>query len=269
MSIGQIICRECREGKHVNCDGTAWSVTLDQSVECDCEDLSHAHEVEDRCGHFGGGYARDECPVCSPPMQGERGREPLVPYPSPEGPTSGFSGTDTSEQRARTEDADGTTADRQRITTAHLMRAGRRGMTVKDLREATGWHHGRASSVLSVLHREGVIARLAEVRDRCHVYVTVPEVHGRETQPHGRAKPKMTDEEALIDVVARRVIANTFTPIEVVWDFWEFYPEIGQHDWRRIEERIEHLITSINPSDETYDKAYAELEGRAEDDQTE
>lgn len=32
------ICPECAQGKHVNCDGTAWDNALDQEVPCACHD---------------------------------------------------------------------------------------------------------------------------------------------------------------------------------------------------------------------------------------
>ena len=36
------ICPECATGKHGNCDGTAWSDTLDAPARCECEDSAHA-----------------------------------------------------------------------------------------------------------------------------------------------------------------------------------------------------------------------------------
>lgn len=38
---GLLFCRECAEGKHVNCDGTAWSNELDGPAPCTCPDQSH------------------------------------------------------------------------------------------------------------------------------------------------------------------------------------------------------------------------------------
>lgn len=37
-----LFCRECSEGKHGNCDGTAWSNELDAPAPCTCPDPSHA-----------------------------------------------------------------------------------------------------------------------------------------------------------------------------------------------------------------------------------
>jgi hypothetical protein len=123
-----------------------------------------------------------------------------TPYPEPhgEGFTSGWSGSETSHERAVSEDASGTTHYRQnevvRLLGRHtrtvkgLMGGREAGLTVADIREWTGWHHGQASSALSVLHKEGKIARLTERRDRCAVYVLPEYVDGRETAPHGRQK---------------------------------------------------------------------------------
>lgn len=100
--------------------------------------------------------------------------------------TSGWSGTDTSRERAVSEDESGTTAKRQAETLSYLRQVGAQGMTVTELRHGTGWHHGKASGLLSVLHKVGRVERLAEKRGRCHVYVLPEYVNGRDTQPHGR-----------------------------------------------------------------------------------
>jgi DNA-binding MarR family transcriptional regulator len=122
-----------------------------------------------------------------------------TPYPEPggEGMSSGWSGSDTSHERALREDADGVTSRRQQRVMQLLNQTswlgnkavGRNeGLTVKDLREITRWHHGQASSALSVLHKEGKIARLKARRDRCAIYVLPEQVNGREVAPHGREK---------------------------------------------------------------------------------
>lgn len=116
-------------------------------------------------------------------MIDERG-EVLLPYAG----TSGWSGSATSYDRAVTADREGTTGARQRQTLAHLARAGERGCTWQELAAATGWHHGTASGVLSVLHKEGRIARLAESRNRCRVYVLDTYAEGREVEEHGRKR---------------------------------------------------------------------------------
>lgn len=107
---------------------------------------------------------------------------PLTPYAG----TSGWSGSDTSEARARTADRDGTTRDRQATVIGLLNLAGFDGMTWREISEATGWHHGTASGALSVLHKEGRIRRLTTARNRCKVYVLREFTGGRNVEPHGR-----------------------------------------------------------------------------------
>lgn len=33
-----LICPECRDGKHINCDGTAWCDVIDFPAPCECGD---------------------------------------------------------------------------------------------------------------------------------------------------------------------------------------------------------------------------------------
>lgn len=111
---------------------------------------------------------------------------PSLPYAG----TSGYSGTDTSERRARTEDANGITSERQKAVLLHLHNVGTGGATWKELADAHGWHHGQASGALSNLHRGGYIHRLTVVRNRCKVYVHPLHVHGRQTEnPTTRRTP--------------------------------------------------------------------------------
>ncbi len=109
---------------------------------------------------------------------------PSLPYAG----TSGWSGSDTSEERARTQDADGTTSERQQRALRLVRFAEAEGLTWRELSNILNVHHGSASGLLSVLHKDGRIARLAERRDRCKVYVLPQFVAGRETEPHSSAK---------------------------------------------------------------------------------
>ena len=70
------------------------------------------------------------------------------------------------------------------------------GMTVKELRVRTGWHHGAASGVLSTMHRDGRIARLRTKRERCSVYV-LPEFI--EDRPASRSR---VTHQTLLDEMA-------------------------------------------------------------------
>lgn len=116
---------------------------------------------------------------------------PILPYGDADtGRSSGWSGSDTSRDRAHAEDASGTTTERQRKVLLYLASRGIEGATWKDLATYYGWHHGQASGALSVLHKEGHIARLAdERRSRCAVYVLPEKVHGRATVTQGRQSP--------------------------------------------------------------------------------
>lgn len=103
--------------------------------------------------------------------------------------TSGWSGTDTSHDRAVTADRNGKTAANQKRTLALLEDAAEHGITWKELATSEEWHHGTASGVLSVLHKDGKIARLVAKRDKCRIYVANNYVNDRETDSQGR-KPK-------------------------------------------------------------------------------
>lgn len=119
---------------------------------------------------------------------------PITPYADG---TSGWSGTDTSRERAKREDRDGTTTRRQRTALRELDIAGYRGRTWRELARQTGMHHGQASAALTHLHRAGKIARLAEKRDRCRVYVLREFIGDRETEPYvPRVQPADVEEMA-------------------------------------------------------------------------
>lgn len=111
--------------------------------------------------------------VAEPPL-------PVLPY----GGTSGWSGSDTSKERAERADKTGATGANQKRTLSLLMFSRNEGLTWRELSSMTGWHHGTASGALSVLHKAGLIARLAERRERCAVYVALDFVNGREIQSH-------------------------------------------------------------------------------------
>lgn len=119
---------------------------------------------------------------------------PVLPYPSEDGPTSGFAaGVVTSEERAREADADGTTSRRQARVLQYLGDWRSSGATWGQVADDLDMHHGQASGVLSVLHKAGKIARLTERRGRSFVYVLPEYVNGRDTQPQGRTRPDPED----------------------------------------------------------------------------
>lgn len=101
---------------------------------------------------------------------------PITPYAG----TSGWSGTDTSKERAIREDTNGTTAHRQEETLGTLFDAGYFGITWKELADLYGWHHGQASGVLSVLHKAGKVVRLKDRRNKSAIYVLEKYTNGRQ-----------------------------------------------------------------------------------------
>ena len=138
---------------------------------------------------------------------------PVLPYGGEDDPNSGYAaGAATSEERARRDDADGTTSKRQAKTLWALGAedgggrggTGREyGLTWKELADVGGWHHGQASGVLSNLHKAGKIARLTERRNRCFIYVLPEYVNSRETQEQGR--PKQPDDGLTVALIQAEV----------------------------------------------------------------
>jgi hypothetical protein len=90
-----------------------------------------------------------------------------VPYNG----TAGWSGTDTSQQRALDNIHSEREENNQQKALRLLKLRGTVGLTWKELSTETGWHHGTASGILSVLHMSGAIVRTYTVRNRCKVYV--------------------------------------------------------------------------------------------------
>jgi hypothetical protein len=114
--------------------------------------------------------------------------QPELPYAG----TSGWSGTDTSRDRAVEADRSGKTLARQRRVYSILATFRGDGLTWRELSDETGWHHGQASGVLSVLHKAGKIERLEKKRDKCHVYVLPEYSDGQILSPY---RNKMTQKE--------------------------------------------------------------------------
>lgn len=81
----------------------------------------------------------------------------------------------------------------------HIDKASFTGLTVAELRERMpADHHGHISGALSLLHRDLRIARLAEKREGCKVYVHPDFLAGRKAEPQGNGNlPKDEVEELL------------------------------------------------------------------------
>lgn len=166
-----------------------------------------------------------------------------TPYPEPGGQefTSGHSGTDTSRDRAVRERDNGVTAYRQAEVLYLLDNlAVHYGMTVKDvLSERPDWHHGQASSALSNLHKAGRIARLRSKRQGCHVYVTLDNVAGRDTESFGRNPAKatavLTEEERASLRNVQSLLENRGEDTPEVWSMWP------NRDVQRVAEALDRL----------------------------
>lgn len=95
--------------------------------------------------------------------------------------TSGWAGSKASQDRQMMLDTSGETGKRQAMVLSELQDAGTHGATWRDIALALELHHGQASAALSVLHREGIIARLEQRRNKCSIYVLPEFVAGRQT----------------------------------------------------------------------------------------
>ena len=98
-------------------------------------------------------------------MSASMSNQPFVPYNG----TAGWSGSDTSKERALYNLRTGKEYNNQQKALA-LLKDNPAGITWKELAEAADIHHGTASGVLSVLHKSGAILRSANVRNRCAIY---------------------------------------------------------------------------------------------------
>lgn len=86
--------------------------------------------------------------------------------------TSGWSGTDTSRERAKRNDATGRTATTQKAILDAVECSGFDGMTVAEIRQQfPDRHHGTLSGALTNLHMEGRLFRLKAKRMGCKIYV--------------------------------------------------------------------------------------------------
>jgi hypothetical protein len=95
--------------------------------------------------------------------------QPYVPYAG----TAGWSGTDTSQDRAMFNLRTGREYNNQQKTLHLLKQTGKSGLTGKELSEQTDMHHGTITGVLAVLYKSGAILRTKQVRNRCRVYVDI------------------------------------------------------------------------------------------------
>lgn len=128
--------------------------------------------------------------------------------------TSGYSGTASSEERARTRDASGKTATVQQTVLVHVLRRGGDGITIAELRnEIPGEHHGTLSGALTALHKSGQVTRLKdERRGKCSVYVHRNCVEGRETIAPRRLKERSEELNDAVNRVAEYLNGRSENP---------------------------------------------------------
>lgn len=116
--------------------------------------------------------------------------DPVLPYPDEDGTmTGGWSGSETSHERAKSEARSGTLQQRQQEVLNMVARKRFAGATWREVSSTLGLHHGQASGALSNLHKGGRVVRLTQKRGKCAVYVYPDYVEGRESAPYGRRKP--------------------------------------------------------------------------------
>lgn len=107
----------------------------------------------------------------------------FVPYNG----TAGWSGTETSKDRAMYNLRTGREYNNQQKALVLLKEVRSNGLTWKEFSDHVGIHHGTASGVLSVLHQAGAILRSIHIRDGCKIYYSIE--YG-DTVPHEPYKKK-------------------------------------------------------------------------------
>lgn len=151
---------------------------------------------------------------------------PATPYAG----SSGWSGSETSKERADLADASGLTGHRDAGTLDALKAAGPDGVTWGELADAHALHHGEASAALSRLHRVGMIRRLTKKRGRSQIYVLPSHVDGRATSPY---RPNVRKQQIvalldmLDDLIATNRLADARRQIALARRLWDHKPEGG------------------------------------------
>lgn len=151
---------------------------------------------------------------------------PVTPY----GGSSGWSGSETSRERAEIADTFGLTGERDRFTLEAAKEAGADGITWGELADRHGLHHGEASAALSRLHRVGMLARLTAKRGRSQIYVLPEHVAGRPTSPYRpnlRKQQVVTLLDMLDDMIATGRLPEARHQIALARRLWAAKSEGG------------------------------------------
>jgi hypothetical protein len=114
-------------------------------------------------------------------------KQPALPYAG----TSGWSGSQTSYERVKIVDESGATAKYQKMFLSDLRKAGNEGLTSREWGLMHDLEHQTYSSVPSVLHLGGFVARLTQRRGRHQIYVLLDWVNGRTLAPHKSNQKKI------------------------------------------------------------------------------
>lgn len=134
---------------------------------------------------------------------------PVTPYNG----TGGWSGTQTSRDRAERMVATGDLSRTQACVMKQLAQAQRDGCIVHEItilrQNGNGYmHHGSVSGALSNLHQHGKISRLESKRNNCHIYVLNEFVDGRELSPFTPHKKHKTTKFSLKDQPSPKSVAD-------------------------------------------------------------
>ena len=140
--------------------------------------------------------------------------EGIIPYGTK---GSGWSGSETSRERAEREDATGITGKRQAEVYGLLATRTTQGMTVKEVEDALSIGHGPASSALTHLHRAERVVRLQERRLNQQVYCLKGYAEGRLESPYrprlARPHPRTMTNDEVMAVMMDAKVHESFYPI--------------------------------------------------------
>lgn len=115
---------------------------------------------------------------------------------------TGHSQEGASRERQERENEEGISKARQTLVIGHLKVAGPLGLTIRELCDKTGWHHGQSSNALSILDtitkptREPMdVVRIDEKRGKQSVYVLEMFRQGRPIARHRRSAADILRDE--------------------------------------------------------------------------
>ena len=134
---------------------------------------------------------------------------PITPYAG----TGGWSGSETSRDRAIREANSGELSKRQHDALTVLANFPD-GLVWSDLAGILNLHHGQISSVLSNLHHAGVIFQTLTPRNRC-----LPYVHGKFRDRHADRRDEPIKRAQAIPAHAQQVIQETIDELTQQFGF--------------------------------------------------